>query len=144
MRPWRRRAQAPPPVALPSLDRLAGLIERVVELVDEVAGGGTPAASQPAPDQHAPVPTAAAPPRAAAAPPEPGDGRGWIAFVTSSQGYAIVPQTGTAPQPGEMLELDGSAFRALRQAPSPLPGDGRRCVVVEREEPPGSDRNSGE
>jgi hypothetical protein len=120
------------------------LIERVVELVDEVAGGGTTVASPPAPDPHAPAPAAAVPLPAATAPPEAGDGRGWIAFVTSSQGYAIVPRTGTAPQPGEVLELDGSAFRALRQAPSPLPGDHRRCVVVEREEPPGSDRNSGE
>jgi hypothetical protein len=137
MRPWRRRTQAQPPVVLPSLDRLAGLIERVVELVDEVAGGATTAAPQPTPDQDAPE-------AAATAPPEAGDGRGWIAFVTSSQGYTIVPQTGTAPEPGEVLELDGSAFRVLRQAPSPLPGDDRRCVVVEREEPPGSDRNSGE
>jgi hypothetical protein len=144
MRPWRRRRQAPPPVVLPSLDRLAGLIERVVELVDEVAGGGTTAAPQPAPDQHAREPAVTAPRPAATAAPEAGDGRGWIAFVTSSQGYTIVPQTGTAPKPGEVLELDGSAFRVLRHAPSPLPGDDRRCVVVEREEPPGSDRNSGE
>jgi len=44
MRLWRRRRQeqAAPQVVLPSLDRLAGLIERVVELVDEVAGSRGP------------------------------------------------------------------------------------------------------
>ncbi len=134
MRPWRRR-QSPAPVVLPSLDRLAGLIERVVELVDEVAAGGTAASPQPAP-QPAQVPAATA--------PEAVDGRGWLAFVTSPQGYTLVPQTGSAPVPGEVLQLDGSAFRVLRLAPSPLPGDERRCVVVEREEPPAADRNSGE
>ena len=139
MRPWRRRRQAPTPVVLPSLDRLAGLIERVVELVDEVAAGGTAEAPQPAPQpppQRAQLPTATA--------PEAVDGRGWLAFVTSPQGYTLVPQEGSAPVPGEVLHLDGGAFRVLRLAPSPLPGDDRRCVVVEREEPPAADRNSGE
>ena len=134
MRPWRRRKQAPPPVVLPSLDRLAGLIERVVELVDEVAGAPATASEQ-RPVQRA---------EPAAAAPETGDGRGWVAFVPSVHGYTLVPQAGSAPVPGEPLELEGSAFRVLRHAPSPLPGDRRRCVVVEREEPPGSDRNSGE
>lgn len=138
MRTWRRRRQAPTPVVLPSLDRLAGLIERVVELVDEVAAGGTaapPPAPPPAP-QPEQAPTATL--------PEAVDGRGWLAFVTSPQGYTLVPQAGSAPGPGEVLQLDGSAFRVLRLAPSPLPGDDRRCVVVEREEPPAADRNSGE
>ena len=61
MRLWRRRRQeqAAPQVVLPSLDRLAGLIERVVELVDEVAGGRAASGSNNAP---APVPPAAPPP----------------------------------------------------------------------------------
>ena len=130
MRPWRRRRQAPPPVVLPSLDRLAGLIERVVELVDEVAGGPT-TEPKPVPEPAAEVPAAL-------------DGRGWLAFVTSPQGYTLVPQTGSAPVPGDVLELEGRRFRALRGAPSPLPGDHRRCVVVEREEPPEPDRSFGE
>jgi hypothetical protein len=135
MRPWRRRKQAPPPpVVLPSLDRLAGLIERVVELVDEVAGGST--ATPEAAPERAQVPAAAV--------PEAIDRRGWLAFVPSTDGYLLVPQAGSPPAPGEPLELDGIAFRVLRQAPSPLPGDLRRCVFVEREEPPESDRSSGE
>ena len=139
MRPWRRRKQVPTPVVLPSLDRLAGLIERVVELVDEVAAGGTAEAPQPSPQ---PTPEGVTEPAAAA--PKAVDGRGWLAFVTSPQGYTLVPQAGSAPVPGEVLQLDGGAFRVLRLAPSPLPGDDRRCVVVEREEPPESERNSGE
>ena len=137
MRPWRRRRQAPP-VALPSLDRLAGLIERVVELVDEVAGGSAQA-SGPA---RAPEPELAPEPAPAAV--EADDGRGWLAFVPSPNGYALVPQAGTVPAPGEVLELDGTPFRVLRRAPSPLPGDRRRCAVVEREEPPEADRSFGE
>ena len=52
MRLLRRRTkpELAPPVGLPSLDRLAGLIERVVELVDEVAGA--PAADS---KRHAPA-----------------------------------------------------------------------------------------
>ena len=121
-------------MALPSLDRLAGLIERVVELVDEVAGGPAPAsgsAPEPAP---APAPAAV----------EADDGRGWLAFVPSPHGYALVPQAGPLPAPGEVLELDGTPFKVLRRAPSPLPGDRRRCAVVEREEPPAADRSFGE
>ena len=134
MRPWRRRKQAPPPVVLPSLDRLAGLIERVVELVDEVAGG--PTAAPKAGSVRAPAPAAAL--------PEAVDRRGWLAFVPTADGYTLVPQAGSAPVPGDVLELDGVAFRVLRQAPSPFPGDLRRCVFVEREEPPESDRSIGE
>ncbi len=134
MRPWRRRRQGPPPVVLPSLDRLAGLIERVVELVDEVAGPSAEApkpAPERAPELPAPVSNTVV------------EG-GWLAFVTSPQGYTLVPQAGPVPAPGAVLELDGSAFRVLRHAPSPLPGDRRRCVFVEREEPQEADRSFGE
>ena len=124
-------------MALPSLDRLAGLIERVVELVDEVAGGpaqasGPSPASEPAPPERVPAAI------------EADDERGWLAFIPSPHGYALVPQAGPVPAPGEVLELDGTPFRVVRRAPSPLPGDRRRCAVVEREEPPAADRSFGE
>jgi hypothetical protein len=135
MRPWRRRKPAPPPVVLPSLDRLAGLIERVVGLVDEVAGGPTAAPPKAGP-ARAPAPAAAL--------PEAVDRRGWLAFVPTVDGYTLVPQAGSAPVSGDVLELDGVAFRVLRQSPSPFPGDLRRCVFVEREEPPEPDRSIGE
>lgn len=134
MRLWRRKRQPPPPaVVLPSLDRLAGLIERVVELVDEVSGGR---AAAPRPEPALPEPAAqAALPEA----PEPA-ASGWLAFVPSPQGYALLERAGLVPVPGQELDLDGVRYRVLREAPSPLPGDRRRCVYVEREEEPGSDR----
>ena len=123
-------------MVLPSLDRLAGLIERVVELVDEVA------AAPPARSNRAPAPRPArAPELPAAAPPEPVAEAGWLAFVPSPDGYAIVPSSGSLPARGDVVELDGAAFRVLRYAPSPLPGDRRRCAVVAREEPPEADRS---
>ena len=121
-------------MVLPSLDRLAGLIERVVELVDEVAGGPAEA------PEAAPEPAVAP----AATVSEPDDAQGWLAFVPSPHGYTLVPRSGAAPAAGDALELDGSTFRVLRRAPSPLPGDGRPCVYVEREEPPEPDRSFGE
>ena len=142
MRPWRRRKQAPEPVVLPSLDRLAGLIERVVELVDEVSGGSTEA-PPPQPERRS-GPAPARPPEPVAPPAAAPDGHGWLAFVASPDGYALVPRNGAVPEAGDRFELDGRPFRVLRHAPSPLPGDGRRCVVVEREEPPEADRSSGE
>lgn len=135
MRLWRRKRQSPPPaVVLPSLDRLAGLIERVVELVDEVSGGR---ATAPPPEPVLPEPAG----QASLPPPahEPA-ASGWLAFVPSPQGYALLERTGLVPVAGEELELDGVRYRVLREAPSPLPGDRRRCVYVEREEEPGSDR----
>ena len=114
---------------LPSLDRLAGLIERVVELVDEVSGGRTDA-----PD------TAERPARPAVAPPPAAPDGVWLAYVASPHGYGLVERAGSVPSPGDALELDGVRHRVVRVMPSPLPGDTRRCAVVEREEPPEPER----
>jgi len=146
MRLWRRRREVSPApqVVLPSLDRLAGLIERVVELVDEVAGGRGPGSNNaPAPPPPAaPPPVSQEPARALDVPvPEPAGVAGWLAFVPSPNGYTLVPRPDSLPTLGAVLELDGAAFRVLRYAPSPLPGDRRRCAVVAREEPPEADRS---
>jgi hypothetical protein len=149
MRIWRRRTKpAPSPtVVLPSLDRLAGLIERVVQLVDEVASTPQPTPPRvPAPTPPAPPVAPTPPPRRPepepdAAPPKPADETGWLAFVPSPHGYALVPRPDALPELGAVLELDGAAFRVLRYAPSPLPGDRRRCAVIAREEPPEPDRS---
>ena len=151
MRLLRRRTkpELAPPVVLPSLDRLAGLIERVVELVDEVAGAPAanskrpaPVAAQPpAPQVLEPVAPAAVQTQPAVV-PMPAAEQGWLAFVPSPDGYALVPRPGSLPVRGDVLELDGAAFRVLRYAPSPLPGDRRRCAVVAREEPPEPERTS--
>ncbi len=153
MRLLRRRTkpEPAPPVVLPSLDRLAGLIERVVELVDEVAGAPPANSKRPAPvplpapappqvlEPVAPSPVVQPPPTVV---PMPVAEQGWIAFVPSPHGYTLVPRPGSLPVPGDVLELDGDAFRVLRYAPSPLPGDRRRCAVVAREEPPEPERTS--
>jgi hypothetical protein len=133
---------------LPSLDRLAGLIERVVELVDEVSGAPVPAPpGEPLPPP--PAPTAAPAPQPPlpaplAAIPQQTDGGSWLAFVPSAHGYTLIVQPGLLPPPGNELDLDGHRYRVLRHAPSPLPGDGRRCAVVEMEEQPEADRSSAE
>jgi len=145
MRLLRRRTkpEPSPPVVLPSLDRLAGLIERVVKLVDEVAGA-PPAASNRArvpPPVSPPVSPLVPRPELEVAVPEPVAANGWLAFVPSPHGYTLVPRPDSLPAPGDVLELDGAAFRVLRYAPSPLPGDRRRCAVVAREEPVEADRS---
>jgi|SRR5829696_4535016 len=145
MRIWSRRKpeSPPPPVVLPSLDRLAGLIERVVELVDEVSG------SAERPPERSPE-ARPAPPSAPPSAPQPAvnavdaaaaDGA-WFAFVASPQGYSLVELPGSLPAPGDELALEGVRYRVVRYAPSPLPGDRRRCVVLEMEEPPEPERTS--
>ena len=146
MRLWRRRreAQPVPQVVLPSLDRLAGLIERVVELVDEVAGGrasGSNNAPAPLPPAAPPAATSQEPAPPELPAPVPAAVAGWLAFVPSPNGYTLVPRPDSLPVLGAVLELDGASFRVLRYAPSPLPGDRRRCAVVAREEPPEADRS---
>jgi hypothetical protein len=123
-----RRRREPPPVLLPSLDRLAELIERVVALLDDVALAPEPkprpARREQRPEkivlnQHNPGPAA----------------DGWLAFASSPDGYRLLPQEGAAPERGATIELELGRFQVLRLGPSPLPGDRRRCAFLEREEP---------
>jgi len=65
--------------------------------------------------------------------PEPADDS-YIAF-TLDHGYRLVEQDGTAPAPGDIVELDGGLHRCVRLAASPYPGDRRRCAVLERVRP---------
>ena len=141
MRIWSRRKSEspPPPVVLPSLDRLAGLIERVVELVDEVSGTAErPPERSP---EARPAPPSAPQPAVNAVDAAAADGA-WFAFVASPQGYSLVELPGSLPAPGDELALEGIRYRVVRYAPSPLPGDRRRCVVLEMEEPPEPERTS--
>jgi hypothetical protein len=127
---WRARRHRQQPAVLPSLDRLSGLIDRVVELVDAV---GDPAAV-PAPE---PLPE---PPREGTAAVAAAEG--WLAFLSSPQGYRLVEGNGPAPGPGEPVELEGAPYRVLGVGPSPLPRDRRRCVYAAREEAPPGERTS--
>lgn len=107
---------------LPSLDRLSGLVERVVELVEAVGDATADAEPQPA---HGGAPAGL-----------------WVAFVSSPHGYRIHDGSGPAPQRGGVLELEGTPHRVVKIGPSPLPGDPRRCLYVEREEAPETERTS--
>jgi hypothetical protein len=117
-RRWFRRRRLPPPVLLPSLDRLAELIERVVALLDEVTlAPEPPAREEIVSNHHNPGPAAA----------------GWLAFVHSPDGYRLLERAGEPPVRNASVELDGGTFVVLRLGPSPLPGDRRRCAFVEQE-----------
>jgi hypothetical protein len=116
---FRRRRRQQPPILLPSLDRLAELIERVIGLLDQTVVD---------------APAVAAP--AVAAPPVDGH----VLFVADPAGYRLLQRDGAPPPRGETLELDGGRFRVVRLGPSPLPGDGRRCAFLEREERPAPER----
>jgi hypothetical protein len=122
-----RRRPEPPPVLLPSLDRLGELIERVVALLDQIslAPVAVPASNpEPEPEeivlkQHNPTPAA----------------DGWVALVSSPEGYRLLQRDGAPPDCGVALELDDGTFSVLRLGPSPLPGDRRRCAYLEQEPP---------
>jgi len=62
----------------------------------------------------------------------PGDG--YVAF-TLDHGYRLVEQDGSAPAPGDIVELDDGLHRCVRLAASPYPADRRRCAVLERLRP---------
>lgn len=124
----RRRRRLPPPVLLPSLDRLAELIERVVELLDGLTSPAQ-AAEELASQEHEPATPVPVP-------------EGWVAFLATPAGYRIVQLGGCAPARGEAVEVEGGRWTVLRLGPSPLPGDGRRCAYLEREERPAPERTS--
>lgn len=130
-----RRRRQPPPVLLPSLDRLAELVARVVDLLDDLVL-----------QQHKLLPRPAEPPVEAEGQAlvleqhKPSHVDGWVAFVGSPGGYRLAEREGAAPGRGERVEVDGTPFRVLRLGPSPLPGDRRRCAFLEREEPSGAER----
>ena len=130
-----RRRRPPPPVLLPSLERLAELIERVVELLDEVALSPRDPAppATPAPDPPPdPVPSTA---------PNPGHSvSGHLLLISWPDGYRLLEREGAPPARRDRLDVDGVEFSVLRLGPSPLPGDWRRCAYLEREEPSTVDR----
>ena len=126
------RRRQPPPVLLPSLDRLAELIERVVGLLDQVS-----LAPVPVPEPHSERDERTVPTQHN---PAPGV-EGWVALVHSPDGYRLLQRDGSPPNRGAAFELDGGVFHVLRLGPSPLPGDPRRCAFLEQE-PPSPERTS--
>ncbi len=107
----RSRGRAPAPLDLAAVDRLGDLVARIVALIPE-------AAASPAPE-----------------PSVPGRPAATLLFVPSPAGYRLVELAAGAPGGGGRVRLPDGAFRVLRVGPSPLPGDGRRCAFLERQEP---------
>jgi hypothetical protein len=56
---------------------------------------------------------------------------GYVVFVWKTTGYELHERDGEPPQVGSELEEDGSRFTVTKLAPSPLPGDTRRCAYLQ-------------
>ena len=57
---------------------------------------------------------------------------GYVLFVPATSGYRLDEREGSAPEPGDVLEIDEGEGRYVvsRVIRSPLPGDTRPCVVL--------------
>ena len=55
---------------------------------------------------------------------------GYLFFVWTPLGYALVEQSGDPPPPGTEVEDEQRRYRVSKIAPSPLPGDTRSCVYL--------------
>jgi hypothetical protein len=60
-----------------------------------------------------------------------GNGRsGFLFFVWAPTGYTLVERTGEPPRPGTEIEDGEGRYLVAKIAPSPLPGDSRRCAYL--------------
>ena len=55
---------------------------------------------------------------------------GFLFFVWAPTGYTLVERTGEPPRLGTVIEDGEGRYVVAKIAPSPLPGDGRRCVYL--------------
>jgi hypothetical protein len=53
---------------------------------------------------------------------------GYLLFVWTPRGYELREREGDPPEVGEEVEEEGHRVRVTKLAPSPLPGDRRRCA----------------
>ena len=111
---WFRRGRSRAGLDLTALDRLSETVERIVVLLPDGAA-----------EESA----------------EPGSAA-VLLFVPTAAGYRLVDGGPPGAAAGGRVELPEGTFRVLRLGPSPLPGDGRRCAFLEREEPPHAGRTS--
>ncbi|MGB2876190.1 MAG: hypothetical protein WBB76_12045 [Gaiellaceae bacterium] len=54
-----------------------------------------------------------------------------LRFVWTANGYELREHEGDVPGVGEEVEEDQTRLRVTKVAPSPLPGDLRRCAYLE-------------
>ncbi len=55
----------------------------------------------------------------------------YLLFVWKPTGYELRERDGDAPSVGSVVEEDEGRMVVTRVAPSPLPGDGRRCAYLQ-------------
>ena len=55
----------------------------------------------------------------------------YLLFVWKSTGYELRERDGEPPSVGSVVEEEDGRMLVTRVAPSPLPGDGRRCVYLQ-------------
>jgi hypothetical protein len=53
---------------------------------------------------------------------------GYLLFVSKPTGYELRERDGDLPSVGDEVESDDVRLRISKIAPSPLPGDRRRCA----------------
>ena len=58
-----------------------------------------------------------------------GGGR-YLLFVWSAKGYELREREGELPAVGSEVEDSDQRYRVSKHAPSPLPGDRRRCAYL--------------
>ena len=58
------------------------------------------------------------------------DGK-YLLFVWKPTGYELREQDGEAPSIGAVVELEEGRMQVSRIAPSPMPGDTRRCAYLQ-------------
>jgi hypothetical protein len=54
-----------------------------------------------------------------------------LLFVWKTTGYELRERDGALPDVGSVVELDEGRMQVNRVAPSPLPGDERRCAYLQ-------------
>jgi hypothetical protein len=57
-------------------------------------------------------------------------GNAYLLFVSKPTGYELREREGDAPDVGSLVEEEDGHFRVAKVAPSPLPGNSRRCAYL--------------
>lgn len=55
----------------------------------------------------------------------------YVCFVSKPSGYELHDHEGEPPAVGDVVEEDSVRLTVTKVAPSPLPGDSRRCVYLQ-------------
>jgi hypothetical protein len=56
---------------------------------------------------------------------------GYVLFVWSPAGYALLNRSGEPPPVGSEVGISGGRLEVVKIGPSPLPGDRRRCAFLD-------------